>query len=122
MLITRPTTLAAAILLAISLVDTSAAQELTTSLTAPKVRPRFFDPFNVNNRFTLSPFGTFGNSGTTFVSPFATSGGAAISQEPIADEEGESDEPIFVSLVLPPPYVPPVRSPYRPLPRPPFIP
>ncbi len=94
------------------------AQEPSRSRGTVKVRPRFFNPFDVGGaRFTLSPFGFF-----TFATPELAAGPL----DPVpagapAAQPADSGETLAVGAGgVRPPFRPPVRSPFRPPPRPPF--
>jgi hypothetical protein len=95
------------------------AQEPSRSRGTVKVRPRFFNPFDVGGpRFTLSPFGIF-----TF-NPRGLAAGpldpVPAGSPPVA-QPADSGETLAVGAGgVRPPFRPPVRSPFRPPPRPPF--
>jgi hypothetical protein len=97
----------------------SHAQEPTRSRGSVKVRPRFFNPFDVGGpRFTLSPFGIF------ILDPQGLITGPldpVPAGAPPTAQSDESGETLGVGAGgVRPPYRPPVRSPFRPPPRPPF--
>lgn len=103
--------------------DTVYAQVAPATRGTVKVRPRFFNPFDVNvSRLTLNPFGIF-----AFVEPSGTSAAAASTTATtsaaltVLETSGSSDPGIATNAVRPP-YRPPFRSPWRPPPRPPFFP
>ena len=97
---------------------TAEAQEASRTRGSVKVRPRFFNPFDVGGaRFTLSPFGFF-----TFGEPAASP--APLDPVPAGAptvQPADSGDSLAVGAGgVRPPFRPPIRSPFRPPPRPPF--
>jgi hypothetical protein len=93
------------------------AQEAPRSRGSVKVRPRFFNPFDVGGtRFTLTPFGFF-----TFGDPAPLDPAPAGAPTPPTAQPADPGESLAVGAGgVRPPFRPPVRSPFRPPPRPPF--
>ncbi|HJQ82269.1 MAG TPA: hypothetical protein VJ828_20065 [Lacipirellulaceae bacterium] len=94
------------------------AQDASRSRGSVKVRPRFFNPFDVGGgRFTLSPFGFF-TVGVPSAAPAPLD--PAPAGAPTAQPADSGDTLAFGAGGVRPPFRPPVRSPFRPPPRPPF--
>jgi hypothetical protein len=95
------------------------AQEPSRSRGGVKVRPRFFNPFDVGGTpFTLSPFGFFAfDPARLAAGPLDPVPAGA----PPTAQSNESGDTLAVGAGgVRPPFRPPVRSPFRPPPRPPF--
>jgi len=92
-------------------------QDAPTARGSVKVRPRFFNPFDVGtSRLTLNPFGVF-----SFAQPTSLTVPAAAADTSLKAEPTPTDGSLGVSTsIVRPPFRPPVRSPFRPPPRPPF--
>jgi hypothetical protein len=90
------------------------AQEAGRTRGSVRVRPRFFNPFEIASTLSLNPFGVIAfaqvepSSGASTPAPAAVSVGA------------DSGSATGVSAGVRPPFRPEVRSPFRPPPRPPF--
>jgi hypothetical protein len=92
------------------------AQDAVQQLGSVRVRPRFFNPFDIgSNRLTLNPFGmiAFAQAGPSSVAATSTAAATSAALEDTGATTG-------VSAGIRPPFRPPVRSPFRPPPRPPF--
>jgi hypothetical protein len=80
------------------------------------VRPRFFNPFQITaSRFTVSPFGLI-----TFEPTNSVPAGAAAAVATSSALEGSGGGGVSTGVDDRPQFRPPVRSNFRPAPRPPF--
>jgi hypothetical protein len=92
------------------------AQDAARSRGSVRVRPRFFNPFDVGaSRITLNPFGIIAFAQAETSSGVSTPAPAAVSSS--VEDSGPA---VGVSAGIRDPFRPPVRSPFRPPPRPPF--
>ena len=97
-----------------SVVAAAQAQNAPASRGSVKVRPRFFNPFDVGaSQITLNPFGVFNFVQPTFGAPAAASAASA-------SADTEESTAVATGISVRPSFRPPVRSPFRPPPRPPF--